>query len=91
MNVDPFRVTYCTNVHPGESIQAVLSTLNHAVPAVKSLVAPKGTFGAGLRLGHQAVHALESDPKTFDELQSTLQEQDLDVFTVNGFPYGEFG
>ena len=86
-----YLTTYCTNVHPGESVDAVIHTLEHIVPGVKSKVAPDSAFGVGLRLGHEATSELASRPRSLHALKAVLHEQDFNVFTVNGFPYGTFG
>ncbi|MEE2788652.1 MAG: metabolite traffic protein EboE [Myxococcota bacterium] len=91
MQNEPFLVTYCTNVHPGESVGAVIKTLDEIVPAVKAHVCADGTFGVGLRLGHEATSTLHRDQDARNRLCDVLVKQDFDVFTVNGFPYGTFG
>jgi sugar phosphate isomerase/epimerase len=85
----PAHLTYCTNIHPGESWDEVRGNLERHVLRVKALVAPDRSFGVGLRLSAQAARSL-ADPSTLDELRSFLATHDLYVFTVNGFPYGPF-
>jgi sugar phosphate isomerase/epimerase len=85
----PAHLTYCTNIHPGESWAEVRRNLEDHVLRVKALVAPDKPFGVGLRLSAEAATSL-ADPKTLDELRSFLSSNDLYVFTINGFPYGPF-
>lgn len=84
------HVSYCTNVHPGESLSDLQRIITEEVCAVKALTSPNQPFGTGLRLGAQSVAALTQDPKTLMQLKEVLIRSDMYVFTVNGFPYGDF-
>jgi len=84
-----FDLTYCTNVHPGEEWKQVLANLKQYIPPLKEKLASQKPLGVGLRLGSVAAQQLILKP-TLTELQHWLQEQQLYVFTVNGFPYGKF-
>lgn len=90
MRCAAFDLAYCTNVHPGEGLSALHGVLGTHVAAVKARVAPKGKFGTGLRLGSAAARALVADPGAARELAARLTADDLYVFTVNGFPHGDF-
>jgi sugar phosphate isomerase/epimerase len=79
------HLTYCTNIHPGESWAEVRANLETHVLAVKQRVCPEAPFGVGLRLSARA--ADEVDPIA---LRRWLDEHGLYVFTINGFPYGPF-
>ena len=83
------HLTYCSNIHRGESWPEVLATLQHYLPAVKAQASPDGRFGVGLRLSAIAAKALR-DPGAFAQLRELLDQHDLYVFTINGFPYGPF-
>ncbi len=83
------HLTYCTNVHPGESSAEVLEMLRTLVPDVKRRVAPDASFGVGLRLAAQAASELEA-PGALGALRAELDGAGLYVFTLNGFPYGAF-
>jgi hypothetical protein len=89
MQIDSNHVSYCTNVHPAETFDELIETLNTDVAAVKAKVAPNRTFGVGLRLSAQMV--LSMDEPRLNTLNQTLADQDFYVFSVNGFPYGDFG
>src|SRR5688572_7341935 len=82
------QLTYCTNVHPGESLSAVRAALEH-VAAVKRVMAPTRRFGVGLRLAAEATHALVA-PEELRRFREELEQQGLYCFTINGFPYGAF-
>jgi sugar phosphate isomerase/epimerase len=83
------HLTYCTNVHPGESWAEVRANLERHVLAVRRRVAPDAPFGLGLRLSARAADEL-SAPDVLAELREFLGAHRLYVFTVNGFPYGPF-
>jgi hypothetical protein len=83
------HLTYCTNIHPGESWTEVKNNLQQYIPQLKSRLSPNGAFGIGLRLADTAARELlEKD--NLVQLQAWLKERDLYVFTLNGFPYGSF-
>lgn len=84
------QLSYCSNVHPGETWPEVRALLRRDVTAVKALVSPDAPFGVGLRLAAAAAETLDRDPSALADLQSLLAAEDLYVFTVNGFPYGRF-
>ncbi len=89
LGADGSHLTYCSNIHPGETWAEVRANLERYFPAVRDRVAPGQPFGIGLRLSAQASRAL-SDPATLDEFRDFLQRNKLYVFTINGFPYGTF-
>ena len=83
------HLSYCTNIHPGESWPEVRANLERYLVPVRERVAPGRPFGVGLRLSGESARAL-GDPVTLDELRRFLRAHDLYVFTINGFPYGPF-
>src|SRR5262245_8331684 len=83
------HLTYCTNVHRGESLAEVRQNLVGYVAKVKALVAPAQRFGVGLWLSAAAARELQQ-PGERARLQALLREHGLYVFTLNGFPYGAF-
>jgi sugar phosphate isomerase/epimerase len=83
------HLTYCTNIHPGETWDEVRANLERHVRRVKAEVAPGRPFGVGLRLSAQAAATL-ARPAELEALRAFLRESGFYVFTVNGFPYGPF-
>lgn len=83
------HLSYCTNIHPGESWPEVRANLERFLVPVRERVAAGRPFGVGLRLSGESVRAL-ADPAALDELREFLRAHDLYVFTINGFPYGPF-
>jgi hypothetical protein len=84
-----FHLTYCTNIHPGEEWSKVFANLKQYIPALKAQLSPDKPFGIGLRLADVASRELLQG-NVLAEFQSWLTEQDLYVFTLNGFPFGGF-
>jgi sugar phosphate isomerase/epimerase len=89
MKLGDGHLTYCTNIHRGETWPEVLAALERHLPAVKAGFAPDRRFGVGLRLSALAARALR-DRRAFAQLRVLLDAHDLYVFTINGFPYGPF-
>ena len=88
-NSPPLHLTYCLNIHPGETWDQNLATIRGKALEVRDAVAPDGPFGLGLRLSRRAVEPLLS-PAALDEFRRVMAEEDLYAFTINGFPYGPF-
>lgn len=83
------HLTYCTNIHPGESWEEVRRNLDRYTLEVKRRVAPEEPFGLGLRLSARAARAL-ARPAELNALREHLAATGLYLFTFNGFPYGPF-
>jgi sugar phosphate isomerase/epimerase len=83
------HLTYCTNIHPGESWAEVRANLERYVVAVKAAVRADGPFGVGLRLSAEAAETL-AKPGELAALRDFCDAHGLYVFTINGFPYGVF-
>jgi sugar phosphate isomerase/epimerase len=83
------HLTYCTNIHPGESWPEVLANLRRFLPAVKRQAAPDRALGVGLRLSAAATEALRGQA-ALQQLKTLLGNNNCYVFTINGFPYGPF-
>jgi len=85
----PLHLTYCLNVHPGESWAENFAAIRDYALRVRDRVAPDRPFGLGLRLSAQAAAEL-AGPAAMSEFRDFLAREDLYVFTINGFPYGRF-
>ena len=86
----PLHLTYCLNIHPGESWADNFTAIREKTTAVKALVAADQWFGLGLRLSHHAASKLVGEPALIDEAREFFAEHQLYPFTINGFPYGRF-
>lgn len=84
------HLSYCTNIHPGESWVDVEQALKHHLPAIRRRVHPDGAMGVGLRLSALAARELEEDSQRLQAFRAWLDLENLYVYTVNGFPYGPF-
>jgi sugar phosphate isomerase/epimerase len=84
------HLTYCTNIHRGETWAETRAALNRHLPAVKRQVAPNVPMGVGLRLSNVASETLAHEADELAQFQAFLVEHGLYVFTINGFPYGPF-
>ena len=89
MNIHNFHLSYCSNIHPGESWDATFENLKIYIPEVKNRLKYKGPFGIGLRLSYEASLVLEK-PEKLNEFQDWLKKANAYVFTLNCFPYGGF-
>lgn len=84
------HVTYCSNIHPGESWGETLANIRQRTTEVKALVRPRSRMGIGLRLSARAARELLETPAGLAALREELDELGMYVFTLNGFPYGSF-
>jgi hypothetical protein len=83
------HLTYCTNIHPGETWSDHFAQIKEHVPAVKKTIAPGQPFGIGLRLANTASLELRKE-ENLKAFQDWLKKEGCYVFTMNGFPYGGF-
>ncbi|MFJ8076809.1 metabolite traffic protein EboE [Streptomyces sp. NPDC096176] len=84
------HLSYCTNVHPAETLDGVLAQLrDHCEPVRKRL--GRDRLGIGLWLAKDAAQALITDPAALRGLRAELERRGLEVVTLNGFPYEGFG
>ena len=86
----PLHLTYCLNVHPGQSWSDNFAAIRDNALRVRDIVCDADTpFGLGMRLGKVAADEL-SEADKLREFREFLDANNLYVFTINGFPYGEF-
>jgi hypothetical protein len=83
------HLAYCTNVHRGETWAETFESLNNYTLRVRDRVCPNRPYGIGLRLSNRAAHEL-SDRAAFLDFQRWLGRNQCYVFTINGFPFGQF-
>ncbi len=82
-------VTYCTNIHAGESLAETRAALAAHTLRVKAACSPDAPFPVGLRLSGRASLELAQAGQA-EDLGRWLEENGLAVTTVNAFPYGRF-
>ncbi|KFF08901.1 metabolite traffic protein EboE [Flavobacterium hydatis] len=83
------HLSYCTNIHAGESWEAVFNSIKTYCVPLKKKVSPDMPFGIGLRLSYQAATELVLDDN-LSLFKDWLAQNEMYVFTMNGFPYGNF-
>jgi len=81
------QLTYCTNIHAGESWPQHLQSLRECVPSIRERLGTS-QMGIGLRLGGAAIESLQSH-EAREELIDFMGD-DYSVFTINAFPFGPF-
>ena len=86
----PLHLTYCLNIHPGESWTENFAAIRDKALLVKQSVAPDQWFGLGLRISNAAAQTLAADRALVEEARDFFAEHQLYPFTINGFPYGAF-
>src|SRR5215472_11830090 len=83
------HLAYCTNIHRGETWLETFDSLKRDTLKVRDRVCPDQPYAIGLRLSGQAATEL-NDRTTLLEFQRWLAQNRCYVFTINGFPYGQF-
>lgn len=86
---EKLHLTYCTNIHPGQDWKSTFESIQKHVPDIKKEVSKDSAFGLGLRLSNKASEELEQGTNMAD-FKTWLSDNNLYVFTMNGFPYGNF-
>ncbi|RZK81288.1 MAG: xylose isomerase [Pedobacter sp.] len=89
MKVNTGHLTYCTNIHAGKNWTEDFEALKLNFPVIKQEVSPDEPMGLGLRLSNEASVELANDA-SLTLFKNWLDETGAYVFTMNGFPYGEF-
>lgn len=84
-----FDLTYCSNIHAGESWTDVSTVLQSSLPRIRTILGVQGPFAIGLRLSGAAARELE-EPAALERFREFLQAGSYYVPTINGFPYGAF-
>jgi sugar phosphate isomerase/epimerase len=90
MQVGRHHLTYCLNVHPGESWAETFENIRTRAMAVRDAIAPAERFGLGLRISAQAADELLAEPGGLETFRQFLDEANCYAFTINGFPFGQF-
>jgi hypothetical protein len=83
------HLTYCTNIHAGENWPAHFAALKANFPFIKAQFLPDDQMGIGLRLSNIASLELQK-AESLSEFKLWLADNQAYIFTMNGFPYGEF-
>lgn len=95
MILDHCHLAYCTNIHPAESWEETQTALASHLLAVRDRLRESGHLGAdapfaiGLRLSARAARELLAGDR-LARFRDWLAATATYVFTINGFPYGDF-
>ncbi len=88
MSISSLPLSYCTNVHPGVTVDEVIAGLrNYTIPVGQTLGTP---LAAGLWLSQPVIAELVADGSRVALLRETLAAGGLVTYTLNAFPYGDF-
>jgi len=83
------HLAYCTNVHRGNNWSETFSSLQKEVMDVRRATSPEAPYAIGLRLGADAAQEL-AQPQTLENFKEWLEKENSYIFTINGFPHGNF-
>jgi hypothetical protein len=83
------HLTYCTNIHAGDTWPDHFAKLQENIPVIKQRISPVEPFGIGLRLSNVASLELRKQ-ENLEAFKKWLDQNNCYVFTMNGFPYGGF-
>lgn len=95
VKLDSSHLSYCTNIHPAETWEKTAEILNTHVLGVRDLLKKGGElseeepFAIGLRLSAIAAEELLQGDR-LEKFREWLKKTNTYVFTINGFPYGNF-
>ena len=89
MKINTGHLTYCTNIHAGKNWSEDFAAIQKNFPVIMQTVSPDQPLGLGLRLSNEASLGLMQESQLAD-FKAWLDTENAYVFTMNGFPYGEF-
>ena len=80
---------YCSNVHPGETPEALSEVLDRHLGPVREL---RGldAMSSGLWISAAAARQLRRSAADLSQFRAALARNSIELLTLNGFPYGEF-
>ena len=95
MFLSPYHLAYSTNIHPAENFEDTQQNLELYTLGLKQklieaqLLDSSSPFGIGLRLSARVAQEL-NHPEPIEKFRAWLQQHNCYLFTINGFPYGDF-
>lgn len=88
MALSNLPLSYCANVHAGQSVAEVFDGLTqYTAPLAASVGFPMAT---GLWLAEPVIAEMVADPSSIERLSHWLRDHELTCYTMNAFPYGNF-
>lgn len=88
MAISSLPLSYCTNVHPGRTLDEVLDGIGSYTCRVRRDTGQP--LAAGLWLAAPVIRELRSDGHRLSRLRTVLEEGGLCCYTLNAFPFGDF-
>ena len=82
------RLAYCMNVHPAGTLEELTRGLETITLPLRDRLAGGGRFGIGMYFAADLAAALRAEGAA--DLARRLDDEGLDPFTFNAFPYGGF-
>lgn len=86
----PPVLSYCQNVHPAETVDALVAVLEGPAARVRAAWRPDGRMGAGLWLPLDVARAIATDEQAAARVRGALEAAGLFAFSANAFPIGGF-
>ena len=83
------HIAYCSNVHPGETLDKVNNNIVEHFSAVREQ-RNLTKMASGLWLSAKAAEELLAEPQQLTYFKQQLQQQGMLLTSLNGFPYGDF-
>lgn len=87
MTLSSLPLSYCTNVHPGRTLNEVLTGLAQFTLPIRAQFGHP--LAAGLWLAKSVIDEL-ADDRELGRCTEWLASQKIPVYTLNAFPYGDF-
>jgi sugar phosphate isomerase/epimerase len=88
MSFSALPLSYCTNVHPGRTLEEIEQGLDrYTVPVAGRLGSP---LAAGLWLAAPVIKELQASPDGCRRFADRLRARGLTCHTLNAFPFGDF-
>ncbi len=88
MSLSSLPLSYCTNVHPGQTVAEVADGLQRfTLPAAREFGSP---LAAGLWLAESVIRELITQTDRVHRLAEHVASLGLATYTLNAFPFGNF-
>ncbi|WP_422927361.1 metabolite traffic protein EboE [Singulisphaera sp. PoT] len=88
MSLSSLPLSYCTNVHPGQTVAEVEAGIERYTLAIRERYGLP--MAAGLWLARPVTRELLATPDGPRRFAARLSEHGLPCYTLNAFPYGNF-
>jgi len=83
------ELSYCSNVHPAESIEAIISVITDQLAPIRK-ARNLERMSTGLWLCDVVAKELINNIEKHQQFQTVLKSNHIELLTLNGFPFGNF-